>query len=204
MEPTVLEAEPPKPWKRKRLEMRKVSDLPEPPRAKWHAVHTKARSEELVNLLLRERGWWTFYPQRLATVTHARKTDEVLRPYLPRYVFLSALPHQDVFDVNELPGVSTVLWSADGPLVINDREIAVMQARADRNGVIPEEAAKDTPRIVFEPGTKLVVTQGPFTHFEGEVIAMETSAGAPYVALALQFLGGPTKASLPIGWVAAV
>ncbi|MCP4306586.1 MAG: hypothetical protein GY788_17290 [bacterium] len=202
MEVTVIEAERPKPWKRKRLALRKVSDLPEPPRAKWHAVHTKARSEELVNLLLRERGWWTFYPQRLTTVTHARKADEVLRPYLPRYVFLSALPHQDVFDVNELPGVSTVLWSTGGPLVIADRDIAVMQAGADRDGVIRYGPAEETPRIEFEPGTKLRVQQGPFVGFEGEVIAMETSAGAEYVALVLEFLGGPTKASLPVSWVA--
>ncbi len=59
-------------------------------------------------------------------------------------------------------------------------------------------------RIAFEPGTKLQVDQGRFVGFEGEVIGMEASAGAPYVALALDFLGGPTKASLPVGWVAKV
>ncbi|MCP4383684.1 MAG: hypothetical protein GY798_20095 [Hyphomicrobiales bacterium] len=92
-------------------------------------------------------------------------------------------------------------WSADGPLVIADSDIAVMQVKADREGVVRDDPAEEAPRITFEPGTKLRVQQGPFVGFEGEVIGMEAIAGAPYVVLALEFLGGPTKASLPVGWV---
>lgn len=164
-------AEPPSRWARPRLKIREVDSIPEPPRARWYAVHTRAKAERTVNLFLREAGYWTFYPQILVTTNHARSSEEIARAFLPRYVFVQVLPNQDFYTIAETPGVSCIIHGADGsPMPIEDRQMARMVAMAAPDGIV-KLAKVNEHAIVYQEGEAVTVVDGPFEGHAGVVMS---------------------------------
>lgn len=181
--------------RRKRLPLRKVEDLPEPPRARWYAVHTQAKKEWLANIMLREAHYWTFFPRMFVNVRHARRSEAILRPYLPRFVFAQVLPSQEFWPINELHGVSCILRTPEGePKPMPDDQMARLIAKAAPDGLITPEEEERAPKVTFTPGEPVKVVDGPFSGFPGTVEDMD---GASHVRVDL----GAFVASVPVGWV---
>lgn len=177
---------------------RRLGDLHQPARARWLAVHSNARQEATANFHIREAGFWTFYPVRLVRTRHARKEEDTLRPYLPRYVFVQIMPGQDWTRINFLPGVSTVVFGRDGPLLIHDRDMAGLIARADPDGLIKDPPKPAGVRVIFDVGDHVRVDEGPFQGFTARVDALDSGG---MISISIDIFGRPTPVSLPIGWV---
>lgn len=182
----------------RRIPRRPLAGLPEPKRARWIAVHTGPRMEATANFHLYQAGFWTFFPQELKRVCHARKEEDVLRPYLPRYVFVHLQLRQDWNAINVLPGVSTVIFGAQGPLLIADRDMAILVAMADPDGLIHEPEKPPALRIMWEAGTPVRVCQGPFSSFPGTVEGLDNDGR---VRVSVEIFGRPTPVSLATDWV---
>lgn len=190
----MIETGPPSRWARPRLPLRRVEDIPEPPRARWYAVHTRARAERGVNLRLREARYWTFYPQILVVTNHARSSDEIAQPFLPRYVFAQVLPDQDFFTIAETAGVSCIIHGADGaPMPIDDRQMARLIAMAAPDGIVTLDRPSE-PAISFAENEPVIAAEGPFEGHHGLVVAMDGKHRAT-----VEF--GNFEVSLPVEWL---
>jgi transcription antitermination factor NusG len=182
------------------IERRKIEDLPDPPRAKWIAVHTEAGQEHTANFHLRQAKFWTFFPVEMRRVRHARRETDVKRAYLSRYVFVQLLPSQDWNIIQRLPGVSTVAYGSDGPLVIPDRQMAALLLLARPDGLVTRKPPPAPLRIILDPGDEVRVLDGPFAGCTGTV----NEAGVDRegnVHLDLQVFRQPTPTTVPAGWV---
>lgn len=200
MQAATVEVEPVKVPMHTRGEIvrRRLGDLPQPQRARWMAVHSNARQEATANFHIREAGFWTFYPVRMVRVRHARQEEDVLRPYLPRYVFVQIMPRQDWNVINRLPGVSTIVYGTDGPLLIHDKDMASLISLADPDGLIKEPPKPPGLRIVLDIGDHVRVEEGPFSGFTAIVEGLDTGGS---LSISIDIFGRPTPVTLPIGWV---
>ena len=180
--------------------LKRPDDVPDVPRARWHAVHTNAREEWTANYNIRRAGFWTFYPVRMVRIAHARKEETVLRPFLPRYVFAQVLPRQDVFAINALAGVSTVIFGADGPAPIDDAAMARLMARARPDGLVVEKPPEPL-LLAFKAGQSVQVVDGPFDGRQAIVEEDVTLDVGDLLRISVDIFGRATTMSLPAGWV---
>ena len=55
----------------------------------WFAVYSRARAEATAQEHLRRQGYEVYLPRHLKRRRHARRTDFVLAPLFPRYLFVA-------------------------------------------------------------------------------------------------------------------
>lgn len=111
---------------------------------KWYAVHTKPAREKDADTYLRRQGYMTFFPftreKKFRTVHAAsgkRCLIEVERPLFSRYIFVALRRRSDnLFDVNETYGVSTVVSIGGEPLQIPDGVITRLMSLTDADGLV--------------------------------------------------------------------
>jgi transcription antitermination factor NusG len=181
---------------------RRVEDIPEPPRARWIAVVTAPNRELDVHRSIRDAKFWSFYPQRFPTIRHARYERDGKCPvaYLPGYVFVQILPRQDWTIIEAKPHVIRVLRATDGdPYRLPDREIAALIAIAEPDGLIRTRPKPPPLRIVFDPGERVRIMEGPFAGFEAMVTEGVDSDG--YLGVEAEVFRQPTPMRLEAGWV---
>jgi transcriptional antiterminator NusG len=90
--------------------------------------------------------------------------------------------------VKDTPKVTGFVGSKTEPTAIPDEEAEKILAQ------IREGALKPKPKIKFEPGDKVVVTEGPFTNFTGTVDEVRADRGR--VRVMISVFGRPTPVEL--------
>ncbi|MBM4383364.1 MAG: transcription termination/antitermination protein NusG [Deltaproteobacteria bacterium] len=168
------------------------------PDKKWYIVHTYSGHEAKAKKALLERA---------KTIGHESDFDEILIPeenvvevvkgekrtarrkFLPGYI----LVHMNLTDetwhiVKETPRITGFVGGSEKPTPISDEEVAGMTAQ------MKEGAAKPRPRIVFEAGESVRVTNGPFANFNGYVD--EVIADKEKVRVMVQVFGRATPVVL--------
>ena len=55
---------------------------------RWYVVHTRPFQEEKATFNLSKQGFAFYLPKYLKPRRHARRTDLVLKPLFPRYLFV--------------------------------------------------------------------------------------------------------------------
>jgi transcriptional antiterminator RfaH len=125
---------------------------------KWFAVRTKPRQEELATMHYIKQGFAVYSPKVQNMRRHARKTEHVLRPLFPGYIFL----HLSAEEENWTAIGSTT--GAIGPVHFNeyfppvpDWVIAGIKARENVQGFIPVKSLGDT---VLKSGARVTVALG--------------------------------------------
>lgn len=58
----------------------------------WFAIRTKPHQENLAQLNYQRQGYEVYLPLVRKTIRHARRTQNVLRPFFPGYLFLHLAP----------------------------------------------------------------------------------------------------------------
>ena len=147
----------------------------------WYVVRCQANAERRArdNLVRQEFRVWL--PLCRKTRRHARRTESVLRPLFPRYLFLAA-------DFAEVPwrpilstyGVSGLLSGPDGPAPVPEGVIEALQARADSEGIV----ALSTE--AFRTGERVRVVHGPLAELEG---IFQTRTDSERIQLLLTLMG---------------
>lgn len=154
----------------------------------WYIVYTQALKESLVAVNLRRQGFEAYLPRYRKTRRHARRTDVVLAPLFPRYLFVQMDPAvQRWRSVNGTMGVSYLLCDDAGPIQIPDALVESIMDR-EQGGIVQVEP----PR--FKKGQKLCVTEGPFADLEG---LFECIDDQQRVVLLLDFMGRVIPTRLP-------
>lgn len=144
------------------------------PNKKWYVVQAYSGYEQSVMRSLRDRveqshlkdqfGEILVPTEKVVEMREGKKRNSD-RKFFPGYVLVQMEMNDDTWHlVKDLPRVLGFIGGTmDKPVPISDAEAdSILQRMADG-----EDAAK--PKVLFEPGEVVRVTDGPFTDFNGVV-----------------------------------
>jgi transcriptional antiterminator NusG len=165
---------------------------------KWYIIHTYSGFEQKVKNAIMERaqarGLGHLVEQVLVpteTVEEMVKGERKLstRKFYPGYV----LVHMELTDdswhlVKDTPKVTGFIGSKEEPVAIPEEEAQKIIAQMQEGVLRPK------PKIKFEQGDKVQVTDGPFTNFTGVVDEVKADRGR--VRVMISVFGRPTPVEL--------
>lgn len=180
---------------------------------RWYVVHAYSGFEQQVKRALIDRIARAEMQDRFGDVLVP--TEEVIemragqkrkseRKFFPGYVLVQIESHMDgsaprIDDeswhlIKETPKVMGFIGgTADRPLPIKDSEADAILAR------VQEGVEKPRPKILFEPGELVRVTEGPFNDFNGTV--EEVNYEKSRLRVAVMIFGRSTPVELEFGQV---
>lgn len=139
---------------------------------RWYVAHTAPGEEVDANRRLKRQGYMTFYPfERIEKMRPVpgqrgkRRRETIERPLFSRYIFVSInprKPRQNLYEVNNTPGVSTVLYMGLEPLEVPMAVMEELFDRANDEGCVGRK--DEVSRVRFNPGD--VVRAKPGTVFD--------------------------------------
>jgi transcriptional antiterminator RfaH len=125
---------------------------------KWFAVRTKSGQEELARVHYLRQGFSVYSPKVQNIRRHARRTELVLRPLFPGYLFLHLnAEEQDWTAIGSTIGSIGPVHFNDYYPPVPDWVIAGIRARENCSGYIPLKAMADT---MLKSGAKVKVALG--------------------------------------------
>ncbi len=171
---------------------------------RWYVVHAYSGYENHVKRSLEERikraGMEENFGQILVPTEEVvemregqkRKSD---RKFFPGYVLVQMEMNDETWHlVKEVPRVMGFIGgTADRPAPISEKEA---QAILDR---VQEGAEKPRPKVLFEPGEVVRITEGPFNDFNGVVEEVDYEKNRLRVAVLI--FGRSTPVELEFGQV---
>lgn len=171
---------------------------------RWYVVHAYSGFENQVKRSLEERvkraGMDEQFGQILVPTEEVvemregqkRKSD---RKFFPGYVLVQMEMNDDTWHlVKDVPRVMGFIGgTGDRPVPISEREA---QAILDR---VLEGAEKPRPKVLFEPGEVVRITEGPFNDFNGVVEEVDYEKSRLRVAVLI--FGRSTPVELEFGQV---
>ena len=171
---------------------------------RWYVVHAYSGFEQQVKRSLEERirrfGMEDSFGEILVPTEEVvemrggqqRKSE---RKFFPGYVLVQMEMDDETWHlVKEVPKVLGFIGgSSDRPAPISDKEADQILQR------VKEGVDKPRPKVLFEPGEVVRVTDGPFNDFSGVVEAVNYEKNRLQVAV--QILGRSTPVELDFGQV---
>lgn len=154
----------------------------------WYVVHTLSRAEAIAEHHLRQAGYGVLYLHYAATIRHARRSFNVLRPYFPRYVFFEA-NGQGLYGAANAVGVLEIVGCAGEPLEVPERVMDELRRRGDAKGLVDAQVVENGRRR-FSIGSRVRVAGGPLEGFFAEVALDD----GEHVRVWLQMFGGRIEA----------
>jgi transcriptional antiterminator NusG len=171
---------------------------------KWYVVHAYSNFENKVKISLEERIKLAGLEDKFGKILVP--TEEVVemrdgqkrrseRKFFPGYVLVQMdLDNETWHMVKEVPKVLGFIGgSSDKPAPITDQEAMAILNRVE------EGVDKPRPKVMFEPGEVVRVTEGPFNDFSGTVESVNYDKSK--LRVAVQILGRPTGVDLDFGQV---
>ncbi len=170
----------------------------------WYVVHAYSNFEHKVKESLVERVRRAGLQEKFGEVLVP--TEEVVemregqrrkseRKFFPGYVLVQMEMDDETWHlVKEVPKVLGFIGgSSDKPAPITDREAQAILNR------VQEGVDKPRPKVLFEPGEVVRVTEGPFNDFSGVVENVNYEKSK--VRVAVQILGRSTPVELDFSQV---
>ena len=170
----------------------------------WYVVHAYSNYEHKVKTSLLERIKRYGLEDRFGEILVP--TEEVVemregqrrkseRKFFPGYVLVQMEMDDETWHlVKEVPKVLGFIGgSSDRPAPISDREAEAILNR------VQEGVDKPRPKVLFEPGEVVRVTDGPFNDFSG--VVEQVNYEKSKVRVAVQILGRSTPVELDFGQV---
>ena len=153
---------------------------------RWYAVQSLPKREAGAQMQLNNQGFQTFLPRIKATRRHARKIENILAPFFPRYLFVVLNMERDQWrSVNGTYGVSRLVMQGDRPLPVPHGIVEPMIECADERGLMHFDAANE-----FHVGQKVEIMAGPLSRQIGEIVRLDAGGR---VQLLLDFMGQQTR-----------
>lgn len=192
----------------------------------WYVVRTNIKCEDKAERNLKAAGFRTYAPWQKFERLNRRKRVWVQHEMrlAPRYLFLET-PDGDVpwYSIRACEGVESVLGIEGRPIPLNsirpekappdyqtdvERLEAIMAAEADfafdetRAGKLHRreigKTKKETTRMRFPVGSKVRISDGPFTSFNGEITNV---TGRGHLTVLASIFGRMTPVELEPGQV---
>jgi len=132
----------------------------------WLALATHAHRERAAEENLRRQGYATYCPMIQKSVRHARKTQLVLRPLFPGYLFAGVAPDASWKSMHSTIGVRRVISNGEHPCILGNDFIAALRAR-ELGGVIVK------PVQPYQIGQQVRLTSGAFDGLVATIIEVD-------------------------------
>lgn len=132
-----------------------------PDPALWYVLHTKSRSEKVVNDILQKKSIEAFLPT--AHVRSKRKDRRVMLdlPLFPGYIFVRTnLYTEGYLSILKTPGAVRLIGNKDGPVPVGQPIIESLRIMVNSGESI-------LTGLEFRRGEKIIVVNGPFTGVTG-------------------------------------
>lgn len=162
----------------------------------WYAVHTHPREEFKALGHLRRQGYTAYLPRYAKVIRHARRSEQVARPFFPRYLFVKLNLAVDGWRaIRSTVGVTDIVCFSEWPAPLPAGVIEALRCQENAYGLI-ELATKSS----LKPGDPVVVLSGPFAHQLGRCSSVSDDER---VAILLDLLGRKVRVVLDADVVAA-
>jgi len=165
---------------------------------KWYIIHTYSGFEQKVRSAILERAKAQGLEEQVSEVLVPTETVEEMvkgerklshRKFYPGYVLVKMeLTDRSWHLVKDTPKVTGFIGSKDEPVAIPEAEAERIIAQMQEGVLRPK------PKIKFEPGDKVQVTDGPFANFTGVVDEVRPDRGR--VRVMISVFGRPTPVEL--------
>ncbi len=148
---------------------------------RWYVVHTLTGQEEKVRTSFQkmvESGRFggsvaqVLVPMERVSEVKGGKKKISERRVFPGYVMVEMELNDDTwYAIRTTPGVSGFVGSGTRPIPLPEEEISQILQAAQ------EKMKKPTPKVIFEKGESVRITEGPFTNFNGMVEEIHPEKG---------------------------
>ena len=165
---------------------------------KWYIIHTYSGFEQKVKTAIMERAKARGLEHLVEEVLVPTETVEEMvkgerrlssRKFYPGYVMVRMeLTDESWHLVKDTPKVTGFIGSKDEPVAIPEEDAAKIIAQMQEGVLRPK------PKIKFETGDKVQVTDGPFANFTGVVDEVRPDRGR--VRVMISVFGRPTPVEL--------
>ena len=137
---------------------------------RWYVAHTRPQAEARAREHLLHQGFEAWLPEYRKQRRHARRTDQVLRPLFPRYLFVHLdLDAERWRSVLGTAGVQHLV-GGDPPTPLVDAECLVPVS----------------PALSLKPGDAVRIADGPLADLEGVFLDIDEK---DRVAILLRLMG---------------
>ncbi|OIO03483.1 transcription termination/antitermination protein NusG [Candidatus Desantisbacteria bacterium CG_4_10_14_0_8_um_filter_48_22] len=147
----------------------------------WFVIHTYSQYEEKVKealenkrkaLGLEEKIMQIVIPTEEVIDIKNKKKVVMTRKIYPGYLLVEMDMDNKIWHVvRSTPGVTGFVGPGKRPITLNPEEVEGILQRKEK------EATQPVPRIQFEKGETVRITDGPFTNFTGTVEEINLSRG---------------------------
>lgn len=162
----------------------------------WFVAQTQVCKELFAQNNLKDQGFNVYLPRYKTTRRHARKTETILSPLFPRYLFVQLDLEVDRWrTVNGTRGIAYLLMSNELPAVVPESIVDSLKAQ-EEDGVIAASI-----HTAFSKGENVRIAEGTF---KGCMALFEKVDAKQRVQLLLDFLGREMKISLPMHAIEAI
>lgn len=155
----------------------------------WYVVHTQTGSEDKVKAALEKRIIQSriddlisavIIPTEQVSEVRSGKKKISQRKFFPGYLLVEMeLSEQTYLFVKTTPGVTGFIGLGKKPMPLPQAEVDSILKRTK------ETAVKPSPKVVFEKGEQVRVTEGPFLNFNGTIEEIHPEKGKVKVSVSI-------------------
>ena len=135
------------------------------PQFAWYAVRVRSNAEKIVHAAFVRKDYESFLPTYRSRRRWSDRIKEVDAPLFPGYTFCR-FDAAKRLPVLTTPGVISIISSAQGPIAVDDREIAFVRSLI-LSGIVVG------PWPFLREGQFVAVERGPLTGVEGIIVSVK-------------------------------
>jgi len=132
----------------------------------WLAIATHPHKERVAIENLQRQGYQTYCPMLRKQVRHARRVQEVLRPFFPGYVFAGVRSDKAWRSMQSTFGVRRVIAFGERPCALSGDFIAALRVREVDGAIV--KPTKD-----YKIGQAVCLTGGAFDGLVATIVEMD-------------------------------
>jgi len=158
----------------------------------WYLVFTKPRKESQALANLERQGYECYLPMLKVEKIRQGLLKMNEEPLFPRYLFIrldSSMEGKSWAPIRSTLGVSQLVKFGTEPARVDEGLVATLRT-------CEGEMASAGPRSVFQPGERLVVTEGPFSGLEA---VYQMGDGNERVMVLIEFMSKKRNLAVPVG-----
>ena len=156
---------------------------------KWYVIHTQTGAEEKAKAGLESRmastNLKTFVeeivvPTEQVSEIRSGKKRITARKFFPGYILVKMeMNKESWYLVKTTPGITGFIGPGRKPTPISEEEVDSIVKRTQ------DTETKPSPKVVFEIGEAIRISQGPFANFNGSVMEVYPDRGKLKVSVSI-------------------
>lgn len=156
---------------------------------KWYVVHTQTGSEEkakagleskIASTALKDYVEEIVVPTEQVSEIRGGKKRITSRKFFPGYILIKMnMTKESWYLVKTTPGITGFIGPGRKPSAISDEEVKSILTRTT------ETETKPSPKIIFEIGEAMRISEGPFANFTGQVMEVYPDRGKLKVSVSI-------------------